>query len=61
MIAQEHVEKVWSGCEYCKKTYNCDKSTIPGSAWKLTKRGAIRAWDSRWLPYGKEKTDGMDT
>ena len=21
----------------------------------------IREWDSRWLPYGKEKTDGMDT
>lgn len=39
----------------------CDKSTIPGSAWKLTKLGAIREWDSRWLPCGKEKTDGMDT
>ena len=39
----------------------CDKSTIPGSAWKLTKLGAIRECDSRWLPCGKEKTDGMDT
>ena len=28
----------------------CDKSTIPGSAWKLTKLGAIKEWDSRWLP-----------
>ena len=25
----------------------CDKSTIPGSAWKLTKLGAIKEWDSR--------------
>ena len=38
---------------FCSRCY---KSTISGSAWKLTKRGAIREWNSRWLPAGKGVT-----
>ena len=41
MIAQEHVEKVWSGCEYCKKhtikivRIEMDHNDSPGSPKRL--------------------------
>lgn len=38
---------------FCSRCY---KTTIPGKSWKLTKQGAIREWNSRWLPAGKGVT-----
>ena len=43
---------------FCSRCY---KSTIPGSAWKLTKRGAIREWNSRWLPMLQSQQSGCRT
>lgn len=43
---------------FCSRCY---KSTIPGRYWKLTKRGAIREWNSRWLPCGKDEKNELDS
>ena len=41
---------------------DCDSPFVaPAAVDQLYLVGAIKEWNSRWLPYRKEKTDGMDT